>query len=104
VKSVPRNPNIIAFFRFARQGENAGYGIDKIKRWTKLTGQDVDFESNITSSTVTYPLPDVKGGQKGGQINDAILSDNADMENDSNISSGQKQVVRNRAMRQEPKS
>ncbi len=25
--SVPRNPNIIALFRFARQGENAGYGV-----------------------------------------------------------------------------
>ena len=69
VKSVPRNPNIIAFFRFARQGENAGYGIDKIMRWTKLTGLEVDFESDITSSTVTYPLPLLKSGQKGGQIN-----------------------------------
>lgn len=63
VKSVPRNPNIIAFFRYARQGENAGYGIDKIMRWTKLTGLEVDFDSDITSSTVTYPLPLVKGGQ-----------------------------------------
>ncbi len=74
VKSVPRNPNIIAFFRYARQGENAGYGIDKIMRWTKLTGLDVDFDSDITSSTVTYPLA-VKSGQnevvrKGGQISD----------------------------------
>ena len=74
VKSVPRNPNIIAFFRFARQGENAGYGIDKIMWWTKLTGLEVDFESDITSSTVTYPLPLLKGGQinspKSGQIDD----------------------------------
>ena len=69
VKSVPRNPNIIAFFRFARQGENAGYGIDKIMRWTKLTGLEVDFESDITSSTVTYPLPLLKSGQISGQIN-----------------------------------
>ena len=74
VKSVPRNPNIIAFFRFARQGENAGYGIDKIMRWTKLTGLEVDFESDITSSTVTYPLPLLKSGQinspKSGQMDD----------------------------------
>lgn len=72
VKSVPRNPNIITFFRFARQGENAGYGIDKIMRWTVLTGLDVEFESDITSSTLTYPLP-VKSSQKdsseSGQIN-----------------------------------
>lgn len=38
IKSVPRNPNIISFFRYARQGENAGYGIDKIMRWKELTG------------------------------------------------------------------
>ena len=77
VKSIPRNPNIIAFFRFARQGENAGYGIDKIKRWTKLTGLEVDFESDITSSTVTYPLPSPKSGQinnlKSGQIEHSVV-------------------------------
>lgn len=36
-------------------------------RWTKLTGLEVEFESDITSSTVTYPLP----LKKGGQINDS---------------------------------
>ena len=61
---------------------------------------DVDFESDITSSTVTYPLPDIKGGQKGGQINDMLQSDNADMKDDSDISSGQKQVVRNGGQKQ----
>lgn len=79
VKSVPRNPNIIAFFRFARQGENAGYGIDKIMRWTNLTGLEVDFDSDITSSTVTYPLPSQKGGQTGGQI---IKSKSGQIENE----------------------
>lgn len=33
-------------------------------RWTKLTGLEVDFDSDITSSTVTYPLPLVKSSQK----------------------------------------
>lgn len=97
VKSVPRNPNIIALFRFARQGENAGYGIDKIMRWTKLTGLEVDFDSDITSSTVTYPLPVFKSGQinsaKSGQININHLSPNIDMIQDgigiSNSKSGQ---------------
>lgn len=87
VKSVPRNPNIIALFRFARQGENAGYGIDKIMRWTKLTGLEVDFESDITSSTVTYPLPLLKSGQinspKSGQISIEYLDQNVDMARDS---------------------
>lgn len=76
----------IALFRFARQGENAGYGIDKIMRWTKLTGLEVDFESDITSSTVTYPLPLLKSGQinspKSGQININHLSQNTDIDKD----------------------
>lgn len=100
VKSVPRNPNIIALFRFARQGENAGYGIDKIMRWTKLTGLEVDFDSDITSSTVTYPLPVFKSGQinsaKSGQIDINHLSQNIDMMQDGidihNSKSGQIKV------------
>lgn len=93
VKSVPRNPNIIALFRFARQGENAGYGIDKIMRWTKLTGLEVDFESDITSSTVTYPLP-VKGGQSGGQINQELAGIGAGNQDNTLIKGGQNEVVR----------
>lgn len=90
-------PEIIAFFRYARQGENAGYGIDKIKRWTNLTGLDVDFDSDIISSTVTYPLP-VKGGQndsiKSGQINNGNLTQIADTtkENRLNILSKSGQI------------
>lgn len=76
----------IALFRFARQGENAGYGIDKIMRWTKLTGLEVDFESDITSSTVTYPLPLLKSGQinnpKSGQINIDHLRQSVDITKD----------------------
>ncbi|MDE5713461.1 MAG: putative DNA binding domain-containing protein [Muribaculaceae bacterium] len=91
VKSVPRNPNIIALFRFARQGENAGYGIDKIMRWNKLTGLEVDFESDITSSTVTYPLPLLKSGQinssKSGQINIDHFSQSIDMTRDDIVNS-----------------
>lgn len=99
VKSVPRNPNIIAFFRFARQGENAGYGIDKIMRWTKLTGLNVDFESDITSSTVTYPLPGVKSAQKevvrkGGQKTTGCFENMIGYQDDDNIGGGQKEVVR----------
>jgi len=100
VKSVPRNPNIIAFFRYARQGENAGYGIDKILRWTKMTGLDVNFESDISSSTVTYPLPGLKGGQKGGHNNFANLDYNDDLKGDSNDLGGQKSVVRNGGQKQ----
>jgi len=104
VKSVPRNPNIIAFFRFARQSENAGYGIDKIMRWTKLTGLDVDFESDITSSTVTYPLPILKGDRKGGQINADTFRTITDFQANKLSNSGQNMVVRNKARKPDPKS
>lgn len=100
VKSVPRNPNIIAFFRFARQGENAGYGIDKIMRWTKLTGLDVEFESDITSSTVTYPRSGLKSGQNGGQINTVESGCSTDLQNDGNTPSGQNPVVRTGGQKQ----
>jgi predicted HTH transcriptional regulator len=52
--SLPRNPIIIKLFRFAKLSENAGYGIDKMKRWTTLTGKNVGFRSDVTHATVTY--------------------------------------------------
>ena len=54
IKSNPRNPSIIKFFRYAKLSENAGYGIDKMIGWERLTGKDVMFETDLTSSTVTY--------------------------------------------------
>lgn len=56
ISSMPRNPSIIKFFRYAKLSENAGYGIDKMLRWKELTGQDITFESELTHSTVIYPL------------------------------------------------
>ena len=52
--SLPRNPIIIKLFRFAKLSENAGYGIDKMKSWTTLTGKNVGFRSDVTHATVTY--------------------------------------------------
>lgn len=52
--SLPRNPIIIKLFRFAKLSENAGYGIDKMKTWTALTGKNVGFRSDVTHATVTY--------------------------------------------------
>lgn len=48
--SQPRNPAIIKLFRAAKLGENAGYGIDKIRKWKSLTGMDVTFSSEIAYS------------------------------------------------------
>lgn len=69
IKSIPRNPNIIMFFRYARLAENAGYGIGRIKKWESLTGEKVEIESDIATSTITYfrPIVGQKMGQKMGQ-------------------------------------
>lgn len=56
IKSMPRNPNIIKFFRHAKLSENAGYGIDKILHWRDLTGAEVKFESDMMTSSVIYSL------------------------------------------------
>lgn len=62
ISSKPRNPSLIKFFRYAKLGENAGYGINKMIGWEHLTGEKVNFESDIDTSTVTYyrPKPGVK--------------------------------------------
>ena len=65
ISSKPRNPSLIKFFRYAKLGENAGYGINKMIGWEHLTGEKVTFESDIDSSTVTYFRPKL-GSSKGG--------------------------------------
>lgn len=65
-------------------------------RWTKLTGLKVDFESDITSSTVTYPLP-----VRGGQINQELANNGTGNQDNALIKGGQNEVVRTKAMRQE---
>ena len=52
--SMPRNPVLIKLFRFAKLSENAGYGIDKMLTWEKLTHNSVEFSSDLVCSTVTY--------------------------------------------------
>ena len=38
----------------AKLSENAGYGIDKMLTWEKLTNNSVEFSSDTVCSTVTY--------------------------------------------------
>ena len=52
--SMPRNPVLIKLFRFAKLSENAGFGIDKMLTWEKLTHNSVEFSSDVVCSTVTY--------------------------------------------------
>lgn len=70
--SLPRNPSLIRFFRYAKLGENAGFGIDKMLTWEKLTGKNVDFKSDFVCSTVTYWFSDQAGGQVSGQVSEQV--------------------------------
>lgn len=64
IHSIPRNPTLIKLFRYAKLGENAGYGIDKMLVWEKLTKGKVDFASDLVSSTITYWF----GGEASGTV------------------------------------
>ena len=70
IHSIPRNPNIIKFFRYAKLGENAGYGIDKMLAWEQLTKGKVEFASDLVSSTITYWFGDQVGDQVSDQVSD----------------------------------
>lgn len=65
IHSIPRNPNLIKFFRYAKLGENAGYGIDKMLVWEKLTKGKVEFTSDLVCSTITYWFGEQASGQAG---------------------------------------
>ena len=68
IHSIPRNPNIIKFFRYAKLGENAGYGIDKMLAWEQLTKGKVEFASDLVSSTITYRVGEQVSGQVSVQV------------------------------------
>ena len=76
IHSIPRNPNIIKFFRYAKLGENAGYGIDKMLAWERLSKGEVEFTSDLVCSTITYWFGEQAGGtasdQAGGQPSDQV--------------------------------
>ena len=63
-----RNPNLIKFFRYAKLGENAGYGIDKMLVWEKLTKGRVEFASDLVCSTIKYWF----GEQVSGQVREQV--------------------------------
>ena len=67
IHSIPRNPNLIKFFRYAKLGENAGYGIDKMLVWEKLTKGRVGFASDLVCSTITYWFGEQASDQVGDQ-------------------------------------
>ena len=72
IHSIPRNPNIIKFFRYAKLGENAGYGIDKMLAWERLTKGKVEFASDLVSSTITYWFGEQVSGIVGGTVSGTV--------------------------------
>ena len=72
IHSIPRNPNIIKFFRYAKLGENAGYGIDKMLAWERLTKGKVEFASDLVSSTITYWFGEQVSGIVGGIVSGTV--------------------------------
>ncbi len=71
--SKPRNPTIAKLFRFVKLAENAGFGIDKMKSWKQLTGNNMAIQNEIDYVTVTFDMKGRgenidQGGQIGGQI------------------------------------
>lgn len=72
IHSIPRNPKLIKFFRYAKLGENAGYGIDKMLAWERLTKGKVDFASDLVSSTITYWFGEQPSGTVSGIVSGIV--------------------------------
>lgn len=102
IVSMPRNPSILKFFRYAKLSENAGYGIDKMLKWNNLTGKDIIFTSELAFSTVIYPFPDKGSQKKGGQkinINKQNTERKALISKESKVEGGQRKVVRKKEVK-----
>lgn len=54
--SQSRNPTIAKLFRFAKLAENAGFGLDKLQSWKKLTGQEMSIRNERDYVLVTFRL------------------------------------------------
>ena len=72
IHSIPRNPSLIKFFRYAKLSENAGYGIDKMMKWEQLTGGKVDFDTTIVSSTISFWFGKRRIEQTGEQASEQV--------------------------------
>lgn len=57
--SQSRNPTIAKLFRFAKLAENAGFGIEKLLGWKKLTRSDVSIKNERDYVLVTLGFSDV---------------------------------------------
>jgi ATP-dependent DNA helicase RecG len=58
-QSAPRNPSILKLFRYTKISDNAGYGMDKIYSWERLTGEKVEIVTDVMYSEVTFWRPKI---------------------------------------------
>ncbi len=56
VYSKLRNQTLAKLFRYVGIAENAGYGMNKLASWEKLTGTTPTIESDRTYATISFPL------------------------------------------------
>lgn len=58
-QSAPRNPSLLKLFRYTKISDNAGYGMDKIYSWERLTGGKVEVMTDVMCSEVTFWRPKI---------------------------------------------
>ena len=58
-QSAPRNPSLLKLFRYTKISDNAGYGMDKIYSWERLTGEKVEVMTDVMCSEVTFWRPKI---------------------------------------------
>lgn len=58
-QSAPRNPSLLKLFRYTKISDNAGYGMDKIYSWERLTGEKVEVVTDVMCSEVTFWRPKI---------------------------------------------
>ena len=92
ILSMPRNPSIIRLFRHPKLSENAGYGIDKILGWERLTGKSVIFDTDMLISTVTYPLTTTKDSPSIGE-NKNVIGENKNVIGENKDENGENKVL-----------
>jgi len=62
-------------FRLVNIPETIGYGFDMMNEWKKITERNVDFESDLCTSCVTFWLPSNRVNDRIGdraKVNDRV--------------------------------
>lgn len=75
--SNPRNPIIAKIFRLVSLSETIGYGFNMMSNWKEITGNEVKFESDLCTSSVTFWLSSNRVGNRASQNTDNRVDDNA---------------------------